>query len=230
MRISSRVGQMPNNYIINGNKIQNTNGQNIAIGQGKDSALEGIQNQIYHIQKQLLSLSENDKLSAEEKLERQKELQEQLEQLNKMLLEQKMEIEKKEEEKKTKAINEELEKQLPQDEYIKGMNFEDFQNFVCMRNSLKLAEEQGSLRTKLKGEAKVLESEIKLDESRGADTIKKREKLRVLSTKIDKINFEISESMDKVAEEIKKNISPQDKDEEEIQEDRHLQEPVDIHV
>lgn len=215
MRINLEAGQMYN-YSLNSNNLIK-HGQSIASIQRKDSVIEGIHKQISNIQKQMLSLSENDKLSAEDKMERRKELQEQLEDLNKMILERNMEIKKEEREEKSKAINEQLEKQLSKDENSNNVGFDDYmQNYISMGNSLNAVKTQNSIRIKLKGETRILKSEIKLDQARGVDTTKKREKLSALSTKIDKITSEISESLNKVDEEVKKGVVPVDKHENKV--------------
>lgn len=221
--------------------IKNTHGQNIGV-QKKDSVIEGIQKQINNIQKQMLSLSENDKLSIEDKMARQKELQKQLDGLNKMMLERNMEVKKQEQEKKSKAVNEGLKDQLPKDENSNAARFDHMQDFISIGNSLNTVKTQGSIRTKLKGEVKILESEIKLDAARGADTTKKTEKLSALSARIDKITSDISENMDKVDKEIKKSAAPTDRIENETSEveDNEDKEnmpiankthtPIDVHI
>lgn len=214
MRINLGIEKMANNYNLNvSNFTKSIHGQSIASIQKKDTVIEGIQKQITNIHKQMLSLSENDKLSAEDKMERQKELQKQVEDLNKMMLERNMEIKKEEQEEKSKAISEKVEIQLPRDENNSGVDFDHMQNFISMGNSLNAVKAQNSIRTKLKGEARILESEIKLDQARGVDTTKKSEKLSALSTKIDEITSKISENLGKVDEEIKKGVIPADKNE-----------------
>lgn len=243
MRINFGTGQMPNNYGLSGSTlIKNLHSQNIAGTQKKDSVIEGIQEQISDIQKQMLSLSENDKLSVEDKMERQKELQKQLDSLNKMMLERNVEIKKQEQEEKSKAINEGLKNHLPKDENSDTACYDHMQNFISIDNSLNAVKTQSSIRTKLKGEVKILESEIKLDAAKGADTTKKAEKLSALSARIDKITSDISESLDKVDEEIKKGAASTNKAENKASEVKDAEDkenrptankthkPIDVHI
>ncbi|MDD4549235.1 MAG: FlxA-like family protein [Syntrophomonadaceae bacterium] len=184
----------------------------------KDGVIKGIQKQIMNVQEQISKISENDKMSVEEKMNREKELKEQLEELNKQLMQRNMEIQKQEREKEMK---EDSEKQAPKDENNNGIGADEMQNLISIGSSLNRVKTQSSMRIKLKGEARVLESEIKLDESRGVDTTDKREKLSDLNTKIDKITSRMSENLNQFNKAMKESTSTEKKAKQQVQEEEN---------
>lgn len=166
----------------------------------KDSIKEGLQNQIINIQKQIYSVSENKSLSIEQKKQMQKDLKEQLNELNKQIIQRDLEIRKEQEEKREEKIKE----QLKDKNYIDDEQ-QEMTNLFSITSSLNQVKFQTSASVKIKGNARVLESEIKADEGRGLDVSEKRKKLSEMKDKIRGINKKIIKTMNEVNKEIKKS-------------------------
>lgn len=166
----------------------------------KDSIKEGLQNQIINIQKQIYSVSENKSLSIEQKKQMQKGLKEQLNEINKQIIQRDLEIRKEQEEKREEKIKE----QLKDKNYIHDEQ-QEMTNLFSITSSLNQVKFQTSASVKIKGNARVLESEIKADEGRGLDVSEKRKKLSEMKDKIRGINKKIIKTMNEVNKEIKKS-------------------------
>lgn len=184
--IRNQSGFLSNNTVMKYNK--------------KDSIKEGLQNQIINIQKQIYSVSENKSLSIEQKKQMQKDLKEQLNELNKQIIQRDLEIRKEQEEKREEKIKE----QLKDKNYIDDEQ-QEMTNLFSITSSLNQVKFQTSASVKIKGNARVLESEIKADESRGLDVSEKRKKLSEMKDKIRGINKKIIKTMNEVNKEIKKS-------------------------
>lgn len=184
--IRNQSGFLSNNTVMKYNK--------------KDSIKEGLQNQIINIQKQIYSVSENKSLSIEQKKQMQKDLKEQLNELNKQIIQRDLEIRKEQEEKREEKIKE----QLKDKNYIDDEQ-QEMTNLFSITSSLNQVKFQTSASVKIKGNARVLESEIKADEGRGLDVSEKRKKLSEMKDKIRGINKKIIKTMNEVNKEIKKS-------------------------
>ncbi|WP_417202274.1 FlxA-like family protein [Acetoanaerobium sticklandii] len=184
--IRNQSGFLSNNTVMKYNK--------------KDSIKEGLQNQIVNIQKQIYSVSENKFLSIEQKKQMQKDLKEQLNELNKQIIQRDLEIRKEQEEKREEKIKE----QLKDKNYIDDEQ-QEMTNLFSITSSLNQVKFQTSASIKIKGNAHVLESEIKADEGRGLDVSEKRKKLSEMKDKIRGINKKIIKTMNEVNKEIKKS-------------------------
>ena len=184
--IRNQSGFLSNNTVMKYNK--------------KDSIKEGLQNQIVNIQKQIYSVSENKFLSIEQKKQMQKDLKEQLNELNKQIIQRDLEIRKEQEEKREEKIKE----QLKDKNYIDDEQ-QEMTNLFSITSSLNQVKFQTSASVKIKGNARVLESEIKADEGRGLDVSEKRKKLSEMKDKIRGINKKIIKTMNEVNKEIKKS-------------------------
>lgn len=184
--IRNQSGFLSNNTVMKYNK--------------KDSIKEGLQNQIINIQKQIYSVSENKSLSIEQKKQMQKDLKEQLNELNKQIIQRDLEIRKEQEEKREEKIKEQLKDKNHIDDEQQEMT-----NLFSITSSLNQVKFQTSASVKIKGNARVLESEIKADEGRGLDVSEKRKKLSEMKDKIRGINKKIIKTMNEVNKEIKKS-------------------------
>lgn len=200
----------------------------------KDNAIQGIEKQIKNVQERMSKLSENKSLSPEELMDRQKQFKEQLDELNKKLMQVTMEAQQKEREKEEKKIQEKVKEQV-QDEESTNNIVET--NLISLSSSLKQVSFQNSMSTKMKGEARVLESEIKIDESRGINVKYKKESLSKLNSNIETINRKIEEKLNSVSEEINKgNKDTKVKDDEISEEDsetsdeRNSKKRIDVHI
>ena len=102
----------------------------------------------------------------------QKDLKEQLNELNKQIIQRDLEIRKEQEEKREEKIKEQLKDKNHIDDEQQEMT-----NLFSITSSLNQVKFQTSASVKIKGNARVLESEIKADEGRGLDVSEKRKKL-----------------------------------------------------
>lgn len=147
-----------------------------SIGQD-DSVSQNIQKQIANIQKQLQALSENENLSEEEKMTRRKDLNAQIEELNRQLSMHQMEQQREKQEQSSSPKDDMLSGSKDDDIYENGIATAKIQAIISGDIAIKRTSMQGSVATKLEGQQGVLEGEIKLDQSRGANTIKKEKAL-----------------------------------------------------
>ncbi|MBS6062500.1 FlxA-like family protein [Criibacterium bergeronii] len=180
---------------------QKTNALNINFKQTKkDDIKESLQNQIMNIQKRMGEISDSTTLSLEQKKQLKEELQEELKNLNKQIIEREMQIRKESQEKQEKEMKEKLEKNNPKTEQEQTTS-----DIFMFSNTLTQIRVENSVRTRMKGQARVLASEIKQDEMYGSDTTKKKEQLAQLNERIGKMDKHIGEHMKDINEKIKKN-------------------------
>ena len=95
-----------------------------------------------------------------------------------------------------------MQNQSIQDEYT--VNDSEGVNLISLSSSLKQVSIQNAVNTKMKGQARVLASEIKLDEGRGLDVTNKKEELSQTNSKIENINKQIQNTLKDVNDKIKK--------------------------
>lgn len=169
--------------------------------QKKDSIKEGLQNQILNIQKQISSIFENKTLSEEQKKVMQKELKEKIDELNKQMMERELEIRKQQEEKQEEKVKEQL-----KIDNSNGSNQDEMIDLFRVTNDLSKVKQQRATSVKIKGNTRILESEIKLDESRGLDVSKKRKQLSEMKKRIENIDKKTTETMGNINSEMKRGV------------------------
>lgn len=169
--------------------------------QKKDSIKEGLRNQILNIQKQISSIFENKTLSEEQKKLMQKDLKEKLDELNKQMMERELEIRKQQEEKQEEKVKEQL-----KIDNSNGSNQDEMIDLFRLTNGLSKVKQQRVTSVKIKGNIRILESEIKLDEGRGLDVSKKREQLSEMKKRIGNIDKTITDTMKNINSEMKTAI------------------------
>lgn len=165
-----------------------------------DNVIANLQKQIEMVQKQLDGVMSNKNLGPKEQLEKQKQLQAELQDLIQQVAQRQIEIQKEQTE-KVKEAAESQQTQVVQDQYTKGV---EEMNFVNLASSLKEVKIHSTIRTEMKGKSKILESEIKLDASRGVDTTAKQEDLRKINSNLKKIDNKLKETLKDTNEELKK--------------------------
>ncbi len=174
-------------------KIQGNNFQK------KDAIQESLRKQMENIQKQLLAVTENKSLSIEQKKDIKKNLNEQLEEINKQMFERQLEIREEKQKQREKKIKENA---------IRNFNKDSEQgeitDFIRIATSMGKIKSQHLISLEMKGEARVLESEIKLDESRGLDVSEKKVNLSDIKDKLSKLSKKIGKSVKEVNNEVKK--------------------------
>ncbi|MCM1092190.1 MAG: FlxA-like family protein [Butyrivibrio sp.] len=166
---------------INGINGANTQMGQMGMNQAADSYSRSLQNQISNAQKQLQELSSNEDMTLEDKMKKRQEIQQQISDLNVQLRQHQME-------QRRAAMNNSA-KDSSMDDLLGGTRSRKAGNkgsgisqasmtaIISADNSMKLAQTQGSVATRMEGRAGVLESEIKLDGARGDNTQKKEEEL-----------------------------------------------------
>ena len=150
---------------------------------GSDAYSKNIEEQIRNAEKKLQDLSKDDKIPPDERMKKQQEIRKEITELQTELRQHEMEI--RQEERQQKASGTSMEDMLGGETQVrgkgekKGTGFSDagMKAMISADASIKQADIQGSVKTTMEGKAGVLESEIKLDKARGADTAKKEEEL-----------------------------------------------------
>ena len=143
--------------------ISGINGGNLQAGQSgsaqaMDSYSRNIRKQIMDAQKQLQELSSNEKMSPEEKMKKRQELQQQINDLNMQLKQHQMEQRREKQQEKQQKTG-------------------SMEAMISADSSMKQSKVQGSVATRMKDRAGVLESEIKLDSIGAQGASKKKEEL-----------------------------------------------------
>ncbi|MDE7253128.1 MAG: FlxA-like family protein [Acetatifactor sp.] len=177
--------------------INSINGANTLVGQmgmnqATDSYSRDIQNQIANAQKQLQELSSNEDMTLEEKMKKRQEIQQQISDLNVQLRQHQME------QRRVAMGGSQQAKGSSMDDMLggtgnagnkkrgsknTGLSQASMTAIISADSSIKQAQVQGSVATRMEGRAGVLESEIKLDQARGGVTQKKEEELAEVEQK-----------------------------------------------
>lgn len=177
-----------------------------------DSVSKNIQNQIARAREQLQALSSNEDMSLEQKMKKRQEIQQEITALNQQLRQH--QIEQRKEMQSKGSSMEDMHGSRRSDNTAKegskgtGLSKASMEAMISADSSMKQAKVQGSMSAQMEGKARVLESEIKMDKSRGADTEKKEEELsdlqvRARTTKEAQISTlaDAGKVMEKAAEE-----------------------------
>lgn len=82
---------------------------------------------------------------------------------------------------------------------------ERLNSIVSLSSSLSQAQVASSVKTKVDGESRILETEIKLDESRGGVSTSKKERLADLQKQLANLTTQINEGLIEVSEEIRES-------------------------
>lgn len=171
---------------VNGISGTNNNVQAVhsAMNMQMDSVSKNIQNQIANAQKKLQELSSNEGLSIEDKMKKRQEIQQEITNLNQQLRQHQIE-QRKEQQSKTASSMDDMVAGTRKTSAKKGSGLSQasMQAMISADSSMKQAKVQGSMATLMEGEARVLESEIKMDKGRGASTEMKEEELADLQAK-----------------------------------------------
>lgn len=156
----------------------------MGMNQATDAYSRNLQNQIADAQKKLRDLSSSEDMTLEEKMKKRQEIQRQISDLNVQLRQHQIE--------QRRAARSRSKEQ--QAEYMPGgagkaegkgtgLSQASMTAMISADGFLKQAKVQGGVAAGMKGKAGVLESEIKLDKSRGNDTQAKEEELAEVEQK-----------------------------------------------
>ena len=158
--------------------VQNNQSQSVgAKNQLNDALTQSLQKQINDAQQQIRDLAENDTMTSEEKMKKRQEIQQYIAELNNQLRQHQMELKREEREKAQEEIKKSAENSSNADKNDDSMSQIDMKSLISADSAIGQAKESGKVAIKLKGREGVLNSEIKLDKSRGVDVEDKLEEL-----------------------------------------------------
>lgn len=162
----------------------------MGVGQANDPYSRQIKQQIADAQKQLQELSSNQDMSPEEKAKKRQELQKEINDLNMQLKQHQIELRKEKQQENGPTMDDMLGgsnkvKNGKSGNESTGISQAGMTAMISADTSLKMADVQGSVATRMEGRAGVLEAEIKLDASRGGDVSKKQEELADITKKAE---------------------------------------------
>lgn len=158
--------------------VQNNQSQSVgAKNQLNDALTQSLQKQINDAQQQIRDLAENDTMTSEEKMKKRQEIQQYIAELNNQLRQHQMELKREEREKAQEEIKKSAENSSNADKNDDSMSQINMKSLISADSAIGQAKESGKAAIKLKGREGVLNSEIKLDKSRGVDVEDKLEEL-----------------------------------------------------
>ena len=207
------------------NGISSANAQTTQMGMNPmaDSFSKNIQNQITNAQKQLQELSSNKEMPLEEKMKKRQEIQQQINDLNMQLRQHQVETRKEKLQAKDSSMGE-MSGGANKKADGKGAGFSQagMAAMISAGASIKQAQTQGQVATSMRGRAGVLESEIKMDASLGANVDEKKAELADVTQKAQSasasqisILADASKAMEKAAQTESMNEKTADKSEKE---------------
>lgn len=136
-------------------------------GQRLDSVSRNIQKQIAAAQKKMQELSSNQDMPPEEKIKRRQELQQEIMNLNQQLQQHQLQ-QRRQQQSKASSMEEMLGgKQKAKEGQAAGFSQAGMQAIISAGSSLKQAQVQGSVATRMENRAGVLKGEIKQDAGKG---------------------------------------------------------------
>jgi len=156
---------------ISGNDVQAAQS---AANQSSDALSKSLQKQIAEKQSQMQELSANQELSVEEKMKKRQELQQQIFELQNRLRQHEIELRKEAQESQGNEMEEmlggkrETKQSASEDgEQALSVSREGMAAMISADSAVSQAKVQGSVGKKMKGEARNLRTEAKLDAGRG---------------------------------------------------------------
>lgn len=159
---------------ISGNGVQATQS---AANQSSDALSKSLQKQITEKQAQMQELSANQELSVEEKMKKRQELQQQIFELQNQLRQHEIELRKEAQESQGSKMEEMLggKRETEQTDSKDGkqtfsVSQDGMEAMISADSAVFQAKAQGSVGKKMKGEARNLRTEAKLDAGRGGNS------------------------------------------------------------
>lgn len=170
-----------------------TNAQMSPIGQAQanDPVAKDLQRQINDAQKQMQELASNKEMSAEDKMKKRQELQQKVSDLNMQLRQHQIDKRKEKQQEKTSSDDVFNPNGKSNQAHAKtgaqntGLSQSSMEAMISADVSVKQANTQGSVATKMNDRAGVLEVEIKLDSARGNDVGSKQAELADVKQKAE---------------------------------------------
>ena len=206
---------------VSGND-NNTISWSMKMNQGTDAISKNLQSQIANAQKQIQSLGENKDISPEEKIKKRQEIQKQISDLQNQLRQHQIEQRKQNRQNST-SMDDMLGGQRQSGNNTgsnMGLSDSSMQAIISADAAMSQTKVQGAVRSQMEGQAHVLKGEIKMEESRGGNTEKLKEKLSELESKVEDLSISQMESLSdinhKINESVKSDKDDKTEDDEEI--------------
>lgn len=171
---------------INGTNTGIQRGMKMGNNMQLDSVSKNIQNQVANAQKKLQDLSADKEMSIEDKMKKRQEIQQEITNLNQQLRQHQME-QRKEKQQNASSMDDMLggsRKSNTAKRNGQDMPQATMTAMISADSSMKQAQVQGTMATKMDGKAGVLESEIKMDKGRGGNTEAKEAELADLQERV----------------------------------------------
>lgn len=149
---------------MNGASFQGAGGgaQAGSVSLQNDSVSKNIQNQIANAQKQLQEISANQEMTLEEKMKKRQEIQQEITNLNQQLRQHQIE-QRKERQSKSSSMDDMIGGKQNTGKAGNGLSQASMQAMISADSSMKQAQVQGNVATRMEGRAGVLKAEIKQD-------------------------------------------------------------------
>ena len=181
--------------------------------QQMDSYSKSIQEQINNAQEQLQSLGEDKEMSIEEKMKKRQEIQKQISDLQNQLRQHQIEQRKESRQNKGSSMEDMLggKKAVKSSKASKGISTASMKALISADSAINQVEAQGAVKANMKGEAGILETEIKLDSARGKDVEKKQEQLADIEARTRDIESAQMDVINRANKEIDKSAESDDK-------------------
>lgn len=209
-RISYNSNNNASKNAVNNNKKIKKDGSINKNGMVKSSIGKSKQNNILeNLMKQKENLMESKNAIKERSLkngedsksiqEKMKNIDKQIEEIDKQLNEIKLQEQRKSMGVEDKDNKNKESKQKSKNDSVNGVKVDkSMENILDLSSNLSQAKELSSQRTIMSGEARVLENEIKTDEQRGIDPVRKKKRLSKVNDNIEKISQNISNNLNDV--------------------------------
>lgn len=204
--------------VING--LGGTSAQMSPIGsaQANDPVAKDLQRQINDAQKQMQELASNKEMSAEDKMKKRQELQQKVSDLNMQLRQH--QIDKRKEKQQEKTSSDDIFNPNGKSNQVQaktgaqntGLSQSSMEAMISADVSVKQANTQGSVATKMNDRAGVLEVEIKLDSARHNDVSSKQAELADVKQKAEEAASAQLETLAKASETLKEAAKAENND------------------
>lgn len=211
-------------------KINGTEKSGISAGtwnmtQGEDAVSKSIRKQIANAQKALQELSADKELTMEEKMKKRQDLQQQINDLNQQLRQHQVELRRE----RQRAQKEAADRQEQKGRQEQGLSGASMEAVVSADTAMKQSKSYGSVAARLEGEARVLKSEINLDQDRGQNVEDKLSRLSKVEERAEKateaqigILAEAGEKMEKAEEKDREEKAEKTAEKKETEEEKEV--------
>ncbi|MBP3261889.1 FlxA-like family protein [Pseudobutyrivibrio sp.] len=174
--------------------------------QQMDSYSKSLQEQINNAHEQLQSLGEDKEMSIDEKMKKRQEIQKQITDLQNQLRQHQIEQKKENRQSKGSSMEDMLggKQTAKSSKAAKGISTTSMKALISADSAINQVEAGGAVKANLKGEAGILETEIKLDSARGKDVEKKQEQLADIESRNRDIESDQLEVLNRADKELDK--------------------------